>query len=192
MQIKKIKIVISLLIISLASGCGFQLRGSGDALLAGKKIMIESKLADRQLKKILTRRLQVSGAEVLKGMVDTSETVIVVSLEKLDETSRGSLRDVLGQANEHELTLTLMYQINKVKPQVNTQIHDDMNTPEQDKNEVSGKSEKALEKLSVNSSFYQNANQPVGFVAQQNQTRQTLLEKLANHLVTQLAYQQEY
>ena len=185
-----------MLLLSVASvaGCGFHLRGSEGAGLAGRQVEVYDLVASRQsksLSKMLGRRLVATGVSLTSAGKDSFEkaslekkavdkTPIQLRLVSLTFSTRGVSRDATGRANEHQVTATLDYRIEPGSIELNSV---ELEASQQNLVELDASN---IKTLNVSASYYQDYKNPSAGNVQRKETEKRLLEQLSQRLLRQL------
>jgi len=162
------KVAIILLATSLVSACGYQLKGSHTSKLDNVQIHLASSNPFGKFEKVLTRRLNFSGANTVE-LVGANYTIEIVSIESRE---KGVSRDATGRANEAILTTTLRFQLVDAKP---------------DSSESDG--DITLQVLEESASYAFDYRDPVARKNQQKETLKWLHQNLADRLIRRLERQ---
>lgn len=178
------------------SACGFQLRGSqiNAESLQGLKISLSSlkhssyaRFENTSFDKIIKRQLVAAGAEVisLKQEKNTAIEAVDINIELLglSFSQQGVSRDESGRANEHEVTARLDFQLsnsNSVVTEQSKSAQADLNT------------EPEVRSITASANYFQSYRNPIGGQAQRRETRELLLQQLAQSLLYQVHHMQVY
>lgn len=107
---RRMKALLALALVVLVSGCGWHLRGGGDASLAGgTPVAFEAKNPDSEFARLVRRKLEGSGAELVAADKATGARRLSIIGERREK--RELTVNTLGRVSEYELILHIDYLI---------------------------------------------------------------------------------
>ncbi|WP_444996912.1 LPS-assembly lipoprotein LptE [Aliikangiella sp. IMCC44359] len=155
------------------SACGFQLRGTGQALLINQSVVVISKTPFGEFEKTLRQTISESGGVISSEPTSSSFNVKLV---KLDIEEQGVSRDSSGRASEIILRATLHYQLFR-----------ESDLPAKNKATLSSQASfNEVRNIKTSQSYFQDYRNPISSHNQLKETQKAIYQILSRRLVQQI------